>query len=108
MKERRKFPRYDSALEVKYSTQGDAGIEGYTVSRNVSLGGILIPVSKFIKNGDVIKLDIDTNNNGNRVAAYGRVKWTQAITRPSPLQMDAGIEFTRIEPQDARRLVVAV
>lgn len=108
MEERRRFPRYECTFEVKYSTQGNAAIESYTVSKNVSRHGIRLPVTRILKTGDTLKLDIDTNDKKGGVSAIGKVKWTKSVTRPAPLELDAGVEFTRIAPQDAERLLETV
>ena len=105
MEERRRFPRYDCAFEVKYSTQGNAEIEGHTVSNNISRGGIRVPISRIVKTGDTLKLDIDINHKRGRVLALGKVRWIRNIVRPSPLELDAGLELIHIAPQDAERLV---
>ena len=107
MEERRRFPRYDCAFEVRYSPQGDAK-ENYTVSKNVSRGGIRLPVSRIVKNGDTLKLDIDINQKRGRVFAIGKVRWLKEISRPSPLGLDAGLEFTKIDSLDVERLVETV
>src|SRR3989338_2468746 len=108
MEERRMHQRYDSALEVKYSTPGSVGMEGYTISTNISRGGMRLPLSKFIRTGETIKLEIETNDRKAKVAAVGKVKWSKPISRPSPLQLDAGVEFIRIDSQDADRLLAAL
>lgn len=108
MEERRRFPRYECAFEVKYSTQGNAAVESHTVSKNVSRVGIRIPVSRIVKTGDTLKLDIDTNGKRGHVSAVGKVKWVNKISRPAPLELDAGVEFLKIEPQDAERLLETV
>lgn len=108
MEERRRFPRYDCAFEVKYSTRGNAAIEGYTVSKNVSRVGIRLPISRIVKNGDTLKLDINANDKGNPVTAIGKVVWVKKIERLSPLELDAGVEFVKIDPQHAERLLATV
>ena len=105
MKERRRFPRYDSSLEVKYTTKGKASLESYTVSKNISRIGICIPVSRIIKSGDVIKLDIDPNDNKCPVAVVGKVAWTKEAARPALLEVDAGVEFVKIDPAEVERLL---
>ena len=105
MRERRRYPRYDTALEVKYSTKGNASIESYTVSKNVSRIGLRLPLTRLIKEGDILDLDIKTDAKNAPVSALGKVVWTRTINRPAPLELDAGIEFVKINPIDAGRLV---
>ncbi len=108
MEERRRFPRYECAFEVKYSTRGNATVESHTISKNVSRGGIRLPVSRIIRTGDLLNLDIDTNDKKLRVSAIGKVRWTNSIGRPAPLEFDAGVEFTKIDTRDAEKLVETV
>ena len=108
MKERRRFPRYDSALEVKYSTKGKAAIESYTVSKNISRVGIRIPVSRIVKSGDSINLDIAPNDNKGPVSCVGKVVWTKETARPAILEVDAGIEFVKTNPAEIERLLETV
>lgn len=105
MKERRRFPRYESSLEVKYSTKGSASIEGYTVSKNISRVGICMPVSRIVNVGDMLNLKIDPNDKKGPVDALGKVVWAKNIARPSHLELDAGLEFTRLDSADAERLL---
>ena len=104
MRERRRYPRYDTALEVKYSTKGNASIENYTVSHNVSRTGIRLPLTRLIREGDLLDLWIKTNNEKGPVAALGTVAWTRPIKRPAPLEIDVGLEFIKINSNDACRL----
>ena len=108
MEERRRFPRCECAFEVRYSTHGNAAIESHTVSKNVSRVGIRLPLSRIVRTGDLLNLGIDTNDKKGRVSAIGKVRWTNSISRPAPLELDAGVEFVKIEPQDAERLVETV
>lgn len=108
MRERRRFPRYESVLEVRYSTKGIASIESHTVSQNISRVGIRIPVSRIIKKGDIINLDINPNDSKGPVSCVGKVVWTRKIERPAILEQDAGVEFMRLDPNEAERLLEAV
>lgn len=108
MEERRRFPRYEAAYEVKYSTQGNAAIESHTVSKDVSRLGLRIPVSRIVKEGNVLTLDIKPYNSGDFVRITGRVVWTRRLTRPAVLESDAGIEFTRIDSALSEKLLQPV
>ena len=108
IKERRRFPRYDSSFEVKYATKGKASLESYTVSKNISRVGICIPVTRIVKNGDLINLDIDPNDKKGPVPAVGKVVWTKEVDRPALLEVDAGVEFVKIDPAEVERLLETV
>ncbi|MFA5147041.1 MAG: PilZ domain-containing protein [Candidatus Omnitrophota bacterium] len=108
MKERRRFPRYDHAIEVRYSTPGIAAIEGYTVSKNISRVGLRMPITRIVKEGDVINLDIEPKHKEGPVSATGKVVWTRPINRLARLEMDAGVEFIKIDHSRANRLFESV
>lgn len=105
MRERRRFPRYEAALEVKYSTQGSAAIEGHSVTRNISRVGMRLPVSRIVKSGDLIDIAIKPNGTETPISALGRVVWARKIERPAPLELDAGVEFVKINSDDVTRLL---
>ena len=106
MEDKRRFPRFESAFEVEYYPQGNDSISSYTISKNVSRGGISFPaLSRFVKNGDIIKLEINTNDDKSRILAKGQVRWTRPLQRSAPLDSEVGIEFTKISPNDVERLV---
>ena len=104
MKERRRFPRHEASLEVRYATPGNVGIEGYTVTKDVSRVGTRLPITRIIRQGDILNLDIDPNDHKGNISALGRVVWTRPIERPAPLELDAGVEFIKINSSDADRL----
>jgi len=109
MEERRRFPRYQHEFEVDYSPKGDGIIYSQTKSKNISQGGICIPVlSRLVRTGDSIKLDIYPYNRRNTVTAMGKVLWmreTSSIAGHLLLDAEAGIEFTRISPDDLEKLL---
>jgi len=64
-----------------------------------------MPVSRIVKNGDIIDLDIKPPDNKAPVSAVGKVVWTRNITRPAFFELDAGVEFIKINSSDAERLL---
>ena len=105
MIEKRQFPRFDRAFEVIYTAKNKGSeIQGYSVSSNVSKGGICLPLAKHIKKGNSIDLSINLSEQ-EKVLATGKVVWTKDIKRLAPLQIFAGLEFKKIRPNSARLLV---
>ncbi len=105
MIERRRFPRYDCAFNVKYCTRGIAAIESTSTSSNISRMGIRLRVSRIIKIGDMLELDIDPADKKGSVTAIGRVVWTNSPNDVSRFEQDAGIEFKRVDPSEVERLL---
>jgi hypothetical protein len=108
MEERRRFPRYDFELEVKYATKGIASVEGYTLTKNISKVGARITVSRFIKKGDVLRLEISPKESEPPIQGYCRVVWTKNLTQPTAFQTDAGVEFTNFKEDEVDQLLATV
>ncbi len=110
MEERRQFPRHDCEFEIEYSPKADGIIYSRSISRNISRGGICIPVlSRLVSNQDTIKLDIYPRDIKKRpVSAVGKVVWTRetsAVAGHLLLDSEAGIEFTEINSRDLEKLI---
>ena len=91
--ERRKDKRYDRAFEIRYSPKKNASQVSYTVSKNISKSGICIP-AKTLKDGDLVKLDIDLNSGRSSISTVGKVVWIKNIrNRLAPLNLEAGLKF---------------
>ena len=97
MDERRRFTRYDHRFEVEYSPKGDGTIYSQSVSKNISKGGICIPVlSRLVRIGDTIRVDIYIENKKTPITAMGKVAWTKETNEVAGtllLDTEAGIEF---------------
>lgn len=110
MEERRKFPRSECEFEVEYSPKADGIIFSRSISKNISRGGICLPVlSRLVRIDDTIRLDIYPKDIKRRpVAALGKVVWTKetsAVAGHLLLDAEAGIEFTEINARDLERLL---
>lgn len=110
MEERRRFARYDCELEIEYSPKADGIIYSRSISKNISGGGIRIPVlSRLVRTGDTIKLDIYPKDIKKRpVSALGKVAWTRETNEVAGhllLDAEAGVEFTEINARDLERLL---
>ena len=105
MIERRRFPRYDCSYDVDYATDSLASLEGRSVAEDISKGGMRLPVSRIVRKGDVLKMDIYPSRKEYPVSARGRVRWVQEARDALPFNVDAGIEFISIELDDIDKLL---
>jgi len=105
MKEKRKYPRYDQAFDVRYCTGGIASFESTSSTKNVSKTGVRLSISRLLKSGDTLRLMLFPPDDVNApVQALGKVVWTREAGQ---FDLDAGVQFTKIAENDANRLVVA-
>jgi hypothetical protein len=108
MDNRRRFPRFGSALQMKYGPAGNGQQFSYTISEDISKGGLRMPaLSGIFKKGDMVKLDILPTYIRCHVLATGKVKWVKPINRIAPLNEEVGIEFVNADPDDIDRLIKA-
>ncbi len=101
--EKRRFQRYYHSFEIEYSPKGNGVVYSSSITKNISKGGLCMPVlSRLVRTGDPIKIDIYPNNDGkNPVSIQGEVMWTRETTsavNPSSLDAEAGIRF--LSPDD--------
>gem|GEM_PF-3004092 len=90
---------------MRYCTRGIASIESTSTSLNISRKGIRLHLSRIIKIGDILELDIDPADKKGPVSAIGRVVWTSGSSDVSEFEQDAGIEFKRMDPSEVERLL---
>ena len=81
-------------------------------TRNISAGGICLIVYEKLRQGDVLKLDIELPNK-QVITSRGRVAWVKEFQmgRTDEKKYDAGIEFMDINDQqrsDIRQFVFKV
>jgi hypothetical protein len=74
-----------------------ATIESQTVASNISRIGIRIPISRIVHKGDIVRLDIYSDENAQPVCATGKVRWVEQNGYDYPFTVDAGIEFMAID-----------
>lgn len=105
MDDKRRFQRIDSALEVEYSPQGRSD-SSYTVSKNISKGGICIPtLLSYPKENELVKLLIRTSDNKRHIPVTGKVRWIKRLDRPAILGQEVGIEFLDADKDNVERLL---
>ena len=105
MIERRRYPRYECSYDVDYYTYGLVSLEGRSVAEDISKGGVRLSVSKIVRKGDVLKMDIYPSSKEHPVSARGKVRWVRKAKDALSFNVNAGIEFTSIEPNDINKLL---
>jgi c-di-GMP-binding flagellar brake protein YcgR len=108
MENRRRYPRLETALQVRYHPPMKDSQFSYTITKDVSRGGLCMPaLSAIAKTGDIINMDIDIDKGDgvDNISATGRVKWARALKRKAILDQEIGIEFVDMAPADIDKLV---
>lgn len=105
MTERRRYPRYNMALEVEYNARNDVEIQSKTYTYNVSEGGISIPLNKAIKPKEKIAITLRLPYGYRQISAIGKVAWKKPCEIPLASEQTAGIEFLDMDPESKVALV---
>lgn len=113
MEEKRKHPRYWHPFEIEYSPRANGLIYGHTRSKNISKGGVCIPVlSRLVRRGDPISLAIYSNGETTGpILVRGKVIWireTQDLANSLNMDTEAGIEFVSADVDAIERLINSI
>jgi len=106
MENKRRFPRSSSTFQVKYYPESKKVPFGYTLSNDISRGGLCMSASSgTINKGDTVKLEMENKETREYIPATGKVRWLRALGRNAPLDEEVGIEFTEIDPAEIDKLL---
>ena len=108
MEERRKHKRYKKALGVRYScAKGPLIIESKTKSKDISAGGIRLPLDDALKVSDRVRLAITLPWKRHVLDTIARVVWAspRLITSDFTIQRDCGLEFIWTSVPDVQKTI---
>lgn len=92
--ENRVFERIDAELSVRYSPQG-ADREFYSTTRNISGGGIRIPLLRKLDPGTLVDMEIFRPNTDDSIRCRGKVVWAWGVPmdKKQGELFESGIKF---------------
>jgi len=92
--DKRLFERVSGELAVRYSPQGADG-EFCSITRNISGGGIRMPLLKKLKPGTILGLEIFKNKTNTALRCMGKVVWVwdAPINKKEDHIFEAGVKF---------------
>jgi len=104
-RERRKFERIESLLSTKYIAKRSQ-ITGYSLTRDVSEGGIGLPSDGRIPNGEEVNITIALHGDAQKtIPATAKVVWSRRNAEHWKSKYSAGLEFMYISPHDKQMLL---
>ena len=78
MRERRVFRRFNSTLDISYTkVEGCFTLNSLSVTQDIGFKGISTLLSKLIKKGDDILVEISNIYDNKTIAALARVVWIE-------------------------------
>ncbi len=108
MKERRKHKRYQKALAVRYScAKGPLIVESKSKSKDISAGGIRLPLDEALKVSDRVRVAITLPWKRHTLDAIARIVWASPRLMSSGLtiQRDCGLEFLWASVPDVQQAI---
>ncbi len=108
MKDRREHKRYKKVLAVRYScAKGPLIVEAQAKSKDISAGGIKLPLDENLKISDRVRLAITVPWKHRTLDAVGKVVWVspQLIASNLAIQRDCGLEFLWTSIPDVQKTI---
>ena len=102
----RLFERVSGELAVRYSPRGTDG-EFCSTTRNISGGGIRMPLLKKVKPGAIIDLEIFKHNMDMAFRCAGKVMWVwdAPMDKKEDHIFEAGVKFLNPDMMHVGRLI---
>jgi len=105
MEERRKYVRLETCLKVVCSRAAVSDAPAVTVyCRNISAGGMLLPLKEKLISGTKLKLEIYLPGEGRPLKIIAEVVWQQESLVSDTADRYTGLKFIDITSHDMRRL----
>jgi hypothetical protein len=101
--ERRKFMRFETALNALCEIVSDRGRSSSAV-KNISKDGALLILAKQLTQGSELKLSMDVPGDNVPIFASCEVAW-QKINSSGQGAYETGVKFTNIDNSDKGRLL---
>ncbi len=100
IEERRRYPRFNTHLPVRFQLKNQSSKFGYTSSKDISEGGIRLILNEFLRPKTEILLE--TIILGRVVNPEAMVVWSQRIPYSDGYQI--GLEFSRVDALEKQKL----
>ena len=102
-KERRRAPRFDVSLEIRYVSVGIVSVESKASTINLSQNGMRFQINSAVQKGSKLNLDISLPGEEKPIKATGKVVWAKELV-PGGGGIEAGIQFLSMDPEDKKKL----
>lgn len=106
--ERRKFPRahYPCLIVIRHNNRREPEAI-LTHTENLGIGGVCVILKSSIKLFTNVELELDLLDTGNNIHCEGKIVWCvqrRTSEKTKPAFFDTGIEFSRVDPNNQKRI----
>ena len=98
--EQRRFPRFNYSIPIKYRPQTQPA-STYTVTRDLSVGGLKLLTNNFIPRGTEVQLEVEFPHL-DLINTQGTVVWSNRINHSE--QYLSGIRFTALDETNRKNI----
>lgn len=98
--EQRRFPRFSYSIPIKYKERSKA-VPSYTVTRDISIGGVKILASNFMPRGTELNLEVELPRM-SMVNTSAAVTWSNRISHSDNYL--CGLRFTDIDETNKKNI----
>lgn len=115
IKERRKFPRLDKKVTIKYKILTDLEREllpdfqdlvQETVTRNISVQGVCIKTGHYVEPGKILGLEIQFPEIEEPIRGIGKIIWSKELYQKD--EYYSGVEFIAMKEKHFDQLTELV
>lgn len=107
MSERRQNVRLDTAMGVEYEVL-KSPIEGICQTKNISTGGLKLPIDAEVEEGTILEMKINLTGNEPAIFATAEVVWISEPTGSWEGRYDAGLRFVKMDELDKNRILALI
>lgn len=101
MIERRKYMRFEVAVDIEYMVPGNGiPIEGIAVTKDLSREGMKVVLNRRLVAGTELEVKLRLPGDAAPIYAKGDIVWIDKTDEPS-----AGIKFIQMSPFDRNRIL---
>jgi hypothetical protein len=97
MTERRKYLRFNSAIDIQYKSLTLNPIFGKTLAKDLSREGLRIGLKERVSVGTPLEICMNVPGDNLPVFASGKVTWADGL--------EAGVRLTKIDQSDRMRVL---
>lgn len=110
MEERRRYVRLDTRLKINYRILQQPPLVTTSETVDIGGGGIRIFLTEPLKTGTLLELEIFLPEERDPIRCQGKLVWVEEFSiyhgsRETRQELEGGVEFTSIRPQDQDRII---
>ena len=98
--ERRLYRRKQLPLAVSFSVLEQPDYQGTVLSKDISKGGVRIPLSVSLEPGSRLRLSIQLPRVKRPLSVWGEVVWQTSLLTHPPSWLETGIRFIQLDPSN--------